>query len=466
MKSATAVPTPSGGGERRRHHLLRMPFWGVTGRFSLGLSVVLMGFVGLQIFGVMTQRAVDRAGDRTIRLTRDIEQIRYYDELLTMSARLAAATGDMSHVQRYREAGPKLEVVIADAFSLVEGPAGRAAVTQTYAANRALVALEENSFRLLTAGDREAAYDLLTGSRYVELKAAYTTGMNAALSLLDTADQASTNGSYRQQTASLVTGGLVAAVLGLMWFRTSVGLNRSRGRLQRSGESKDEFLAGVSHELRTPLTAVVGYSSILHSGWEGMDDEERQALVELIHEQSTEMVHIVEDLLVATRLDHGELTVRELPVQLTREVASVLAALPAPDESTLVVLVPDSMRVIGDSSRIRQIIRNLITNAYRYGGSSIVVDAGSVENTTVLSVTDNGQSLPLEEWDLVFEPYYRSHSRPGLTESIGVGLTVSRKLAREMGGDLVYRGNGTESVFSFSLPSAPMVAPALPAHAA
>ncbi len=121
------------------------------------------------------------------------------------------------------------------------------------------------------------------------------------------------------------------------------------------------------------------------------------------------------------------------------------------------------MHVIGDSSRIRQIIRNLITNAYRYGGTSIVVDADIVKNTTVLSVTDNGQSLPLAEWDLVFEPYYRSHSRPGLTESIGVGLTVSRKLAREMGGDLVYRGSVTGSVFSFSLPSAPMV---VPAHAA
>ena len=462
----SADPTPSGGGERRGHHRPHKPSWGATTRFSLGLSVVLMGFVSLQVFGVMTQRAVDLTGDRTVQLTRDIEQIRYYDELLTMSARLAAATGDMSYVQRYREAAPKLDVVIADAFSLVHDAAGRAAVSQTYGANRALVALEENSFKLLAAGEREAAYDLLTGTRYVELKAAYTTGMHAALSLIDQADHASTNGSYRQQTASLVAGGVVAAALGLMWFRTSVGLNRSRSRLQPSAESKDEFLAGVSHELRTPLTAVVGYSSLLHSGWGDMDDEERQTLVGLIHEQSTEMAHIVEDLLVATRLDQRELTVKELPVQLAREVASVLAALPAPDQSTVVVLVPDSMHVIGDSSRIRQIIRNLITNAYRYGGTSIVVDAGSVKNTTVLSVTDNGQSLPLEEWDLVFEPYYRSHSRPGLTESIGVGLTVSRKLAREMGGDLVYRGNGTESVFSFSLPSAPIVAPALPAHAA
>ena len=66
--------------------------------------------------------------------------------------------------------------MIADAFSLVDDAAGRAAVTQTYAANRALVALEANSFRLLAAGDREGAYDLLTGNRYLELKAAYTTG--------------------------------------------------------------------------------------------------------------------------------------------------------------------------------------------------------------------------------------------------------------------------------------------------
>jgi signal transduction histidine kinase len=418
---------------------------------------VLVVFVSLQVFGVIAQRGVDRAGDRAVRLARDIEQIRYYDELLTMSARLAAATGDMSYEQRYRDAVPKLDLVIADAFTLVPDSTARAAVSETDAANRALVALEESSLRLLAAGDRAASYEQLTGSRYVELKALYAKGMNVALTLLEEAETAATNRSNRQQTGSLVAGGLAAAGVGLMWFRSTVGLNRSRGRLKNSGESKNEFLAGVSHELRTPLTAVVGYSSILRSDWASMDDGEHQELVALIHQQSTEMAHIVEDLLVATRLDHGELTVSRLTVQMAREIESVLAALPVPDQSTLVVSVPDSIGVIGDPSRIRQVVRNLITNAYRYGGTSIVVDATNINNTSVLSVTDNGPGLPREEWELVFEPYYRSHNRTGLTDSVGLGLTVSRRLAREMGGDLVYRGTDLESVFSLSLPAASTV---------
>jgi signal transduction histidine kinase len=228
----------------------------------------------------------------------------------------------------------------------------------------------------------------------------------------------------------------------------------ARVRLKHSGESKDEFLAGVSHELRTPLTAVVGYSSLLRSESTEMRDVDREVVVELIYQQASDMAGIVEDLLVGTRLDTNELTFSTGDVQLIGEVEKSLDALSRPVGYSLTVAVPSSSYVIGDADRIRQILRNLVTNAYRHGGPEISVEAKDEGTMTRLSVRDNGTPLPRDEWISVFEPYYRSHSQQGQPDSVGLGLTVSRKLARAMDGDLRYRGGDGFSEFSLVLPTA------------
>ncbi|CAN5898012.1 N/A [soil metagenome] len=257
-----------------------------------------------------------------------------------------------------------------------------------------------------------------------------------------------TSGGYEQGTGALL--GTFAL------FITAELAGRARdaeGRLERSGMSKHEFLAGVSHELRTPLTALVGYSSVLRSGWRDLDEAERSETVAIIHQQSTELAAIVEDLLVSSRLDNEELTIAHRPVGLAHEIDSVVASLPAPAYSNLTVSVPASVEVVGDSSRIRQVLRNLVINAYRYGGAAIEIESTDTDEITRLSIRDNGIALPRKEWELMFEAYYRCGDRIGQPESVGLGLTVSRKLARAMGGDLVYEGDDEGSVFSLSLPS-------------
>jgi len=96
------------------------------------------------------------------------------------------------------------------------------------------------------------------------------------------------------------------------------------------------------------------------------------------------------------------------------------------------VSVPDTASVIGDPSRIRQILRNLISNAIRHGGAEVTIRASDSNDTTTISVRDSGTALDRDEWESVFDPYYRSHSQPGQPDSVGLGLTVSRRLARAM----------------------------------
>lgn len=225
-------------------------------------------------------------------------------------------------------------------------------------------------------------------------------------------------------------------------------------RLQKSGESKDRFLAGVSHELRTPLTAVVGYASILKSTWPTLGDQEREEVLDVLHQQSGEVASIVEDLLVATRLDTDELAFSIGRVFPALEVEAATAALLLPAGKRYEISVPEELEVIADAGRVRQILRNLLSNAFRYGGSRINVDAAVVDSFVTLTVSDDGDGIPRDEWELVFDSYYRSHHTSSQPDAVGLGLTVSRQLARRMGGELSYQRVGGESRFVLALPRA------------
>ena len=229
-------------------------------------------------------------------------------------------------------------------------------------------------------------------------------------------------------------------------------MNTARRGLERSLKSKDELIATVSHELRTPLTTVVGLSTELSDAYDEFNKDEAQDLLRMISDQSIEVATIVEDLLVAARAESGSLKVSVEPVDLHLEAKTTLRGLDMEEEVDChtVGVVP---AVYADSGRIRQILRNLLVNARRYGTSPIsvvVLDSGGFVH---VEVRDRGLPIPPDEAEMIFDRYYRARQTPGVTASVGLGLTVSRELARLMGGDLGYHHDG-ESVFTLSLPKA------------
>lgn len=224
-------------------------------------------------------------------------------------------------------------------------------------------------------------------------------------------------------------------------------------QLRELVRSKDEFVATVSHELRTPLTAVVGFAHELRAGLSEMEDEDIAAFVDLIDEQATEVGDLVEDLLVASRFDRGAVPVDLTAVDLWEQVEAVCRGRRI-GKVVDIERVPAEVKVFADPIRVRQIVRNLLTNADRYGGQRIVVKARSTGDATVLDVVDDGPGVPASHRAFIFEPYQRAHQIPGRTDSVGLGLTVSRQLARLMGGDLVYERTPEWSVFSLTLPAA------------
>jgi signal transduction histidine kinase len=207
---------------------------------------------------------------------------------------------------------------------------------------------------------------------------------------------------------------------------------------------KNEFIARVSHELRTPLTAVMGLSNeLVESASVGHD--ERHDLIKVVAQQAGEMSDIVEDLLMAARADMGTITIDLQPVDLLEELRSTMKVL-----GTLVELPQtEPPKVLADPKRVRQILRNLLTNAGRYGGPNCRVLAGSLFSTAWMEIRDDGEGVTMDP-SRVFEPFVTGqHDVPG---SVGLGLSVARQLAEVMGGSLSYLRQGHETVFRLELP--------------
>lgn len=206
--------------------------------------------------------------------------------------------------------------------------------------------------------------------------------------------------------------------------------------------AKDQFIATVSHELRTPITAVLGLTQELRDRFDEFDREEVDEFVRLVAEQGSDVAHIVEDLLVAARAGVGTLALTTEPLDLS-EVERLGPLDTRPDQPLVVQ---------ADPGRLRQILRNLRVNAERYGGPNRRMCVFCRESDAVVEVRDDGDPIPQEERTRIFEAYQTVASVTGRPGSVGLGLTVSRQLARLMGGDLTYSHDGAESVFSLRLP--------------
>ncbi len=222
--------------------------------------------------------------------------------------------------------------------------------------------------------------------------------------------------------------------------------------LENLVRSKDELIASVSHELRTPLTVVHGLASELDDGWMSFSVPEQQEFINLISQQSAEVVHIVEDLLVAARADIGKLPIQAESVDIRGELEAVLTAVPDLEVQVERFGVAPPV-AFADPNRVRQIIRNLLVNAKRYGGPNVRACFGADRDTVWLDIGDDGDGIPKESVTLVFEPYSRAHNADGQPSSVGLGLTVSRKLAELMGGTLDYRYEDGWACFRLAMPA-------------
>jgi signal transduction histidine kinase len=220
---------------------------------------------------------------------------------------------------------------------------------------------------------------------------------------------------------------------------------KSEEDLSGQVSARDRFIATVSHELRTPLTGAMGMLEVVRSG--DIAESERDEMIDLALMQVKDMADIVEDLLVAARAANGMLTVNPSATDVSASVRDVLSVIP----DTFTAAIEPELKAWADPVRVRQIVKNLLTNAVRYGGSERTVAVRAEERTVVVEVADDGPPLSPEFVARMFEPYERVGGSAS-PDSVGLGLTVAQMLARLMGGDVTYHHDGT-AVFRLTLPA-------------
>jgi signal transduction histidine kinase len=214
------------------------------------------------------------------------------------------------------------------------------------------------------------------------------------------------------------------------------------------GRAKDDFIASISHELRTPLTSIYGFSEYLVLT-DALDPEETVELVALIHEDSVELSRMIEDLLTAARVESDALKFTYDYVDLRVET---LAATGAMTRSGTTVQVMGDVLCWADANRVRQIVRNLVSNAIKHGGPTVDVYLERDGDRAVLTVSDNGDVMDPEVEQRMFDRFVHDGVETLLTGSVGLGLSIARALARTMGGDIRFVRAGGWTNFEVSLP--------------
>ena len=229
---------------------------------------------------------------------------------------------------------------------------------------------------------------------------------------------------------------------------------RMQQQLEGLVRSKDELVRSVSHELRTPLTTILGLTSVLVSNWSSFSDDDRLELTQLVAAQSEDMAELVDDLLAAAGSETGLLEIEAVMLDLCNEAEAIVEVWEP--RAAIKLIVPDQPRhCFADPFRVRQILGNLLSNAVKYGISPITVEVRQENGKAEVSVRDEGPGLPQWQHEAIFDPYYQASTAETPAGSVGLGLTVSRNLARMMNGDLVYQVSDGVSNFVLTLPLEP-----------
>ena len=245
----------------------------------------------------------------------------------------------------------------------------------------------------------------------------------------------------------------------ILTYRELVRRQQHETELQRRldlerelASARDEFIANASHELRTPLTGIAGMAMLLEEDPAVKDSELASELIDVIIGESGDLERMVEDLLTTARLDAGALQFTFENVSVADEVDEVAASLTRSGLQVSVDCAPG--RVRADQGRLRQVVRNLLSNAKKYGGPDVRV-YGSVEGRTYLiAVSDDGVGLPPEIAANAFQRFVHQGHETATTDSVGLGLSIVKSLTDGMGGSVKYERAGGRTRFLVRLPLA------------
>jgi len=240
---------------------------------------------------------------------------------------------------------------------------------------------------------------------------------------------------------------------------------RARRTAEEANRANSALLSMMSHDVRTPIGSISGYCDLLLMGIRGELSAEQRGDVERMKKASEYVLSLIDDILSFTRLRAGEVAKFDMK---TIDVESVLAQ----TEALIGLRIEQAglsyqrerctsdIKVVADPDRLQQVLLNLLTNAVKFTpkGGRVTVSCDVEGERTLINVTDTGRGIPADQVERIFEPFVQvpgSAVAAGMQRGFGLGLAISRNLARKMDGELSVTSKlGEGSTFSVSLRSA------------
>lgn len=240
-------------------------------------------------------------------------------------------------------------------------------------------------------------------------------------------------------------------------------LLQARRLAEEASEAKARFLSMMSHDVRTPLTAIQGYADLLASGFYGPLSEQQQEPARTIKDAAREVGRLLDDILAFAKLESGKVEVHLQTVPLADAVARAETLIrPRVEQANLsfeAALCGDDLAASADPDRLQQVLLNLLTNAIKFTppGGKVSVSCDRADDRVLIRVRDTGVGIARDQLEHIFDPFVQLSTQPEdpTQRGVGLGLAISRDLARAMGGELTADSTpGQGSVFTIDLPAA------------
>lgn len=247
--------------------------------------------------------------------------------------------------------------------------------------------------------------------------------------------------------------------------QTQIELAAARDKAEIANQAKTDFLAQMSHEIRTPIGAVLGFTELLLNGEHPLHPQQLQHL-RRVQSNGAHLLQLLNDLLDLSKIEAGQLTIETVSCQPFTLISDILASLEARaiDKGLkLSLAITDTIpeTIATDPTRLRQIITNLVGNAIKFtsaGGVDLVIGTDVDRGLMQIEVCDSGMGIPLSAQRNVFEPFQQADETVSRNfGGTGLGLPISRRLARALGGDLtVVSAPGEGSTFTTTIATGPL----------
>lgn len=459
-----------------------------------GLFLIIAIFITVTLLSVMGYRNYDSNEKSAFLSERDCEIIKlkgsiiHLDEVLTMSARMAAETGNARWEKRYRLYEIKLDSVINKLNTNAPSTLIKEFVRNTDSANTRLVEMENKAFHFVHRNQLDNARSVLFSDEYEKQKIIYKAGMDQLASHLDIFFKERKNVLKESFHSELWIMGFIIFILSVGWLFVFRFQNQSKLYLLNSIRLKEElndlkerkamklaiankelknsekklieinkelesFSYSVSHDLRAPLRAINGYSQILNEDYGKKLDQEGIRILETIRSNATKMGTLIDDLLAFSRLGRKEILKTE--VNMNKLTESVINEMDKSMKHKMEINKTQLHNVNGDYGLLHQVMFNLLSNAIKYSSKTenpvVQISSKEKSNEIVFSVNDNGAGFDMQYADKLFGVFQRLHSEEEF-EGTGVGLAIVQRIISKHGGKVWAEGIVNKgAAFHFSL---------------